>query len=353
MQLIRFADADVVELGCALLSSGGGGSPRGMVGWLRRLLGERGAQVTLVEPGELAEDVVALPIGFIGSDISLEEMPPGGPELPSAYEAISRACGRAPQALMAIEAGGLNCPAAIIAAALLDLPLVDADLVGRASPSIDLFAPAVGGVDVSPIALAGLGGRSILIEGHDVPSAEASARAYVGAVGGWAALAVAPMSTAVIAEHTVVGSMTRVLELGRRALSLHSGMTEEEVAAHLGGVALISGRVSELSSAPDGTTTAWIPSRDGRIATLVMRSEYLVVLVDGEVVSTTPEIVAVLDAASFRTVPCDQLRPGLAVALVALPAPAFWLRPENRRAMAPSAFGLAAPLTCALARRTG
>jgi DUF917 family protein len=78
----------------------------------------------------------------------------------------------------------------------------------------------------------------------------------------------------------------------------------------------------------------------GTLVRLEMENEYLLVLVDGRPVASTPDILCVIDHSTGVPLSCEAVRGGAEVVVLQIPGPPFWLRPEVIDAVAPRAFGL-------------
>ncbi|MFR2464576.1 MAG: DUF917 family protein, partial [Clostridia bacterium] len=126
MRKIGISEIEDIAMGVALLGAGGGGDP--YVGKLVAIgaVKECGP-VTLLDPDEIPDDVLIMPIAMMGAPTVLAEKGIGGKEYETLYKMVSRFFGREIYALMPIEAGGVNSMLPIAAAARLGLPLVDCD----------------------------------------------------------------------------------------------------------------------------------------------------------------------------------------------------------------------------------
>ena len=125
MRTIGFEDIDDIALGASLLGAGGGGDP--YIGKLMVLSAIRAyGPVTLLDPEEIADDALVLPIGMMGAPTVLQEKGIGSNEVGALFDMAKRAYGRAPDAFMCTEAGGVNSMMPLCASARLGVPLVDA-----------------------------------------------------------------------------------------------------------------------------------------------------------------------------------------------------------------------------------
>ncbi len=338
------ADVDPLLVGLQLLGSGGGGDPLPFRQWLRRAFGA--GEVTLHDPADLG-DAPVVAVGMLGATRVFAEKLPSGHEITRAVRALARWTGVTPAALMPYEAAGLNGALAVAAAGELGLPLVDADLMGRALPRLDQLTRAVAGGRLTPYALAEASGQIVLVDDADPVALERVARTVVAQGGGWAGGALAPVPARVLATDACTGTLARALWLGRA----HAGLvrpTPAEVADALGGRVLAAGRTVEIARHPSssfGRAGVTIVDDEidggGGVLRVEAENEYLLAILDGEPVASCPDLLCLLDRRTAAPIAVDALRLGDDVIAMALPGPPWWrATPERLRHVDPRAFGL-------------
>ena len=338
-------DIDPLVVGVSLLGSGGGGDAATFARLLRRRL--RDGSLALHRPHDLP-DAVVVPVGVVGATSVFTEKLPGGEEFTAAVAAVTRWARRPATAVMALEAGGLNGITALVAAIDLNLPFVDADLMGRALPRLDQLTWAAIGRPVTPCALREPSGQILVVDGTDTVGLERTARAFLTEAGGWAALALPPARLADIADDGIRGSIEHAIALGRAHAALPDNPSPAAVAAALGGQVLGTGRVLEVARhGPAGNfgrgSVCVANLASGSVLRLEAENEFLLALVDGLPAASTPDLLCVLDRRTAVPLRVDEVRAGHEVTVVTLPGPAWWRRPEVVAHVAPAAFGLDCP----------
>ncbi|MGY1707343.1 DUF917 domain-containing protein [Geodermatophilus sp. SYSU D00697] len=342
LRRLTAADVPPLELGVSLLGSGGGGDAGMLAHVLRRGLG--GGSLPVLDPGDLG-DAPVVPVGIIGATRVFAEKLPDGTEFAQAVAAVSRWTGRRPAAVMDLEVGGLNGLSGAVAALDLGLPLVDADLMGRALPRLDQFTWAACGQPMTPCVVREPGGRTLLVDGAAAPGLERSIRAMLAESGGWAALALPPVAARDIPATCVTGGLARAAALGRAAERLPSTPDRAALAGALGGRVLTSGRVVDVdrhgvsAGSARGSVTV-VDTGNGAVLRLESENEFLVALHDGEPVATCPDLLCALDRRTGRPLAVDTVRTGNEVVVVAIPGPAWWLRTGHLARVGPRAFGI-------------
>ena len=107
MRKIGIKEIEDIALGAALLGAGGGGDP--YVGKLVAMgaVKECG-EVTLLDPDEIPDDALVVPIAMMGAPTVLAEKGIGGSEYKTLYDMVSQFFGKKIYAFLPIEAGGVN-----------------------------------------------------------------------------------------------------------------------------------------------------------------------------------------------------------------------------------------------------
>jgi DUF917 family protein len=344
-------DIDDLARGAALLGAGGGGETRTAAALARRALRAAGP-VTVLEPAELDPDAVAVPLGLVGSITVFEEKPLEGTEMARAVHALDRYTAGRAEAVLGFEAAGLNALLPVVAAAVLGLPLLDADGMGRAFPGLDQTVFTLHGLAIAPMAVADPRGSLVLVDGVDHFLAEELARSAVVTMGGWAVLAFAPQRAGDLARSAIQGSVRKALDAGR----LLAADDVPGLLRRYGGESLFRGRVIEVQrrgadagGAADragggrrwGGGSAVLEHRDvpDRALRLEFQNENLIALEDGVVRACVPDLICLLGAETRANVTTEQIRYGLEVEVVTLPCAPAWRTPEGLELVGPGAFG--------------
>lgn len=366
--VVTEADIDEIALGAAVLGTGGGGDPH--VGSLmaKRLIRLHGP-VALRAVDELTDDDFVVPIGGIGSPSVSVERIQAESELLGALDAIERAVGRTPTALMPIEVGGGNSMIPIAAAALAGLPVVDGDAMGRAFPEAQMVTFHLAGYGPGTTVLVDHHGNEVVSRPVDGAWSERLARAVTVEMGGGATMIDYAYGGAVVRECAIPGTLTLAKRIGR-VLRGHGSdgralRDDERIAAlcaDLDAVRLFDGKVSDLQRAVEGGFTRGAAELDGvgadRGSTfrLDFQNEMLLGRRDGFLAAVTPDLIAVLDLATGVPITTESLRYGARVAVVGIPCDEKWRTEMGLKTAGPSHFGYDAewvPIEHLAARREG
>jgi DUF917 family protein len=346
VRLVDADDLDDLAVGAALLGTGGGGDPT--IGKLiaKEAIREHGP-VTLVDPSEIADDALVVPSAMMGAPTVMVEKMPAGDEIVHAFRALEEYLGRTIDYTTSAEAGGLNSTMPFTLAARLGIPLVDADMMGRAFPELQMCLPTLGGVAAAPMALADEKGNRAIIETVDNRWTERLARSITIDMGCSSLIALYAMSGAQVKQWTIAGTLTLGQRLGRAIREARAAHADPIAAALelLGGLRLFDGKVVDV----ERRTQTGFARGESRIegtgedagSTLVLRfqNEHLVALRDGVACASTPDLIMVVAAETGEPITTEELRYGFRVAVLAAPCDPRWRTPEGLALVGPRYFG--------------
>lgn len=315
-------DIDEIELGCRFLGSGGGGSTR----TFREYLRYNNSAVDSVAIQQWTDQSRACAVGIVGPTEVVDEALPSGLELASAYESLAHVSSYSFNSVMPWQIGGVCTLTAIATSALLDLPLVDADLVGRAASSLEqvaCFDP------FSPLnaALASSTGERLSIRTRDLAHLERTVRQMLGFGCGWMVLAITPASAPFQTTDVVHGQVSVARNIGHEMMQAGHTLKGRHGLGHVGVSILGEGRITENTHygvKDPQSRIAGQGSRNVRSFTLrdqcsgtVLRveatNEFLLVLVDGELVVAAPDIISLQDVHTGLLCSPQDVRHGMVV----------------------------------------
>lgn len=347
MRKIGLTEIEDMALGAALLGAGGGGDP--YIGKLVAINAVRECgPVTMLDPEEVPDDALVVPMAMMGAPTVLSEKAIGGNEYKTLYDMVSRFYGKEIYALMPIEAGGVNSMIPIAAAARLGLPLVDADGMGRAFPELQMVTFTIGGVSATPMALTDEKGNSVIFDTITNKWTEELARAVTMSCGGSVSVCLYIVDGKTLKEYAVKNIMTRSEQLGRAIRTLKSGAggtPEEAFFRATESFKLFKGKIVDvLRETRKGfnfgkVVLEGLGEDRGRQAYVEFQNENLVAAVDGEIVATVPDLISLVDSETFIPVTTDALKYGKRVLVVGLKCFELWRTPKGLELVGPRYFG--------------
>lgn len=351
-ETITTEDIDNLAIGSAFLGTGGGGDP--YVGSLlcKEAIDQHGP-VALAELAALPDDANVFIAAAMGAPTVMIEKLYAVEDAHRAVSALEKALGRTADAIISAEIGGLNSVMPVAYAASRDLPLVDADGMGRAFPSIHMVTFNVAGISCTPLALADEHGNVAIIEAESAKKAEDLARPLVAAMGASVSLSCYPMTGAEVKRAALPGTVSAAIEVGKAIRGGASTVSPiDRLLAALNGLAsygnayrLFDGKITDLTR---DTSAGWVfgtctlaSLEDASNAEIRFQNENISLFVDGELKAIVPDLVCIVDRETAMPIPTESLRYGQRVTVIGCGAPERLKTPAALEFMGPGAFGAA------------
>jgi hypothetical protein len=339
-------DIESLAVGAWILGTGGGGSPYFALLNLRQLY-RAGRRVRLMPASELADDDQVAVAASMGAPLVGQERLTDSQTITRAVTLMQDYIGRRFSGVMSMEIGGGNGVRPLMVAALLELPLIDSDTMGRAYPEAQMTSVAVGGLQPWPACLVDVRGLESIVT--RVPTwkwMERVARKICVEYGSTASTC-HPHSGADVKRWGIHGTTTKAIAIGR-AVREAQRRHEDPIAAILAvepGKTLFRGKVVDVERR---ATEGFLRGRarfegadDWRGAALVIdfQNEWIVARRDEAPIAMTPDLISVLDSVSGEAVGTETIRYGQRVTVIALPPPEVFLSERGLAHVGPRAFG--------------
>ncbi|MCW3002095.1 MAG: hypothetical protein JWQ20_1393 [Conexibacter sp.] len=335
-----------IALGAAILGTGGGGDP--YIGTLlaKAAIREFGP-VEVVELDEVPDDAFVIPSAMMGAPTVMVEKLPSGREVELAFRKLEEYLGQRATHTMPIEIGGLNSVIPFCLAARLRLPLIDADMMGRAFPELQMCMPTLYGVSAAPMSVADDKGNASIIDAIDNRWTERLARSHTIDMGCAALIGLYPLTAGRFRDCTIAGSLRLAEELGRlvRETREAHGDPIGAVLERLDGFRLFGGKVVDVHRRTEsGFARAEVKIEGlgddaGSTVSLQTQNEHLVAQRDGRVLASVPDLIIVLDSETGQPITTEDLRYGFRVTVVAVPCDPRWRSEAGLELVGPRYFG--------------
>jgi uncharacterized protein len=347
LRTITEDDLDDLATGSWILGTGGGGEPYYSLLEMKALYAE-GKRVRLMDPMDLADEALVACVGQMGAPLVIQEKLTDGPVMAETIRRMERHIGERFEAIMLWEVGGNNCFQPFLAGALLDLPVVDADAMGRAFPRADMTTFAICDLPAYPWTMIDIRRNAIVFdEAEDWTWMEVMTRKACTVFGSVAATCKAPRRGHEVKSASCLHTVTKALRIGatvREARRAHADPIAAIVSCE-GGTVLFRGKVSDVARR---TTEGYLRGRllidgldenRGQTFSLDFQNELSVGRLDGEVRVSVPDLICVIDTISGEAIGTETVRFGQRVTVIALPAPEILLTPKGLKHVGPRAFG--------------
>ena len=339
-------DVPALAAGCAVYGTGGGGSVTTTqlgVG----LAIEQFGPVEVRQVADLGPDDLVVCMSAIGAPTVGIEMIPAAHQAETLLREVENLTGRKVTALMAAEIGGSNGLGPVGWAARLGIPVLDADGMGRAFPQATMVAMNAAGVPCEFAVLSDVVGNVIAMKTVDMAWLERHARAVTVASGSLCLGAHYPLTAETIRGAVIEGTVSGAIRVGRALLGAADPV--EGLAEALGAHILIRGKVTDVERRTEGgfvrgsaTITGTGEDRN-RLQRVEIQNENLVVLEDGEVIATVPDLITIVDVETGQAISTELLRFGQRVAVIAWPCDPLWRTERGLELVGPAAFGYDLP----------
>ena len=340
-QAITLEQLDDIAAGAAFLATGGGGDP-----YLACLCAKEGLKTygpaQMISPEELEDDAFVIAVGAVGAPTTSLELLPSVDEAVRVVEAYGELVGRMPDALVSFEIGGSNSLIPIVAAAALDIPLVDGDGMGRALPEATMMTYAIAGIAPTPAVGLDYAGNTQRFDFEDVQAYEPAIRQFAMERGGMAISAEFGMTGAQLKACIVPNTVTLSARLGRflrsgegNAAEREAGLAQLFAGTIYGKLELIaSGLVSDYTSKVVGGFDVGEATLENAIEgapelKIAVKNEFLAVRQGGELVACLPDLITIVDFETAWPINAERLRFGQRVSVFRIGSPAHYTTPEG------------------------
>ncbi|MGJ5074132.1 DUF917 domain-containing protein [Bradyrhizobium oligotrophicum] len=347
LKTISLDDIEALAVGAWILGTGGGGSPYLGLLNLRRLYAE-GHRVQMMSPLDLADDDWVAVVSNMGAPLVGQERLADSRSIARAVRMQEELNGITFRAVMSVEIGGGNGMQALMAAAHLNIPVVDADCMGRAFPEAQMTSVAIGDLKPYPCTLYDPRGIEAVVT--KVPSwkwMERASRKICVEMGSIASTSKAPRTGREVKDWGIHFTTTKAITIGR-AVEAANRSHQDPIAAILdceGGQRLFSGKIVDVERrTTEGFLrgSAVVEGSDddrGTRLKLSFQNEWIVAWRDGEAIAMSPDLICVLDSVNGHGIGTETVRYGQRVTVIALPAPAVLTSPRGLEFVGPRAFG--------------
>lgn len=346
---ISLENVDDLALGTAFLSTGGGGDPYIYKLALNNAIAELGS-VPLVSPADLDDTATVISLGGVGAPMIGSEKLPNGVEGVHAVRLLEDYADVKADALIAAEIGGGNGLVPLLTALHMEIPVVDADGMGRAYPETQMMTFSIYGISATPMSAVDEFGNGVVLTAHDSITAERIVRQVGLAMGGHCMSADHIMSGADVRQFAIHHTVSLAIRLGKVVRQsngvddlLQSASPLLVEAGYGAAVNLFEGKVVDVSREMVGGydigEIVVASFNDQHEMTIKVQNEYLIAHIDGKCCATVPDLICVVDRDTLLPITSERVRYGLRIAVIGIGAPRLYKSPEAMAATSPRAFG--------------
>ncbi|KDN67715.1 putative hydantoinase [Colletotrichum sublineola] len=366
-------DLELISTGCGVLGTGGGGpTHHEFLKSLHALRTSEPGKMRIISPKALKDTDNVCFGSWYGTPSVINERIAGGSEIPNGIDAVIKILGNKPiDGVFIDEIGGGNGLSVFPTGVHYDIPVVDGDAMGRAYPTMYQSTLSVYGHPLTPCALSDARGNVSVVMNSDTPvRLERFLRTAAIELGLGCAVCARPLSGSAIKSHGVPNTLSqawylgRAVRMARRRKSSYVDAIFEICAGKLlftgkiidvrryvgGGYTMGSVLIAPLATYEDRDSKAQTSTAPDKHMLIPFQNEYLYAsLTDaegsegsGEVICTVPDLISILGQ-DGEAIGSQDLRYGLRVNVIALPAHPLWGTEKGMLVGGPKAFGLDMP----------
>ncbi|MDB5365034.1 MAG: hypothetical protein JWM77_961 [Rhodospirillales bacterium] len=348
---ITLADIAPLSLGAAILGTGGGGDP--YIGHLAlRHLIEQTAPPTVIDVDSLADDAFVITVGMTGSPSVMLEKLVDRSFADAAVRRFERLVGRRADAVLPVEIGGVNSLVPLMTSCVTGLPVLDADGMGRAFPTLDRTSFGIAGVSPFPVVTINERHDTVIVEATSHERGERISRGALVPMGASGSCALYPMTGREAKETTVRGTMSLALALGRAVEAARAAKADpfEAILATVAsakpkifGRVLFEGKITDITRETIGgynIGTGILSSGGEDDATFGFQNELLYLKQGSELLAIVPDLICFLDSETAQPAMCETLRYGQRITAMGFAATSHFRTAAGLAATGPASFGL-------------
>jgi hypothetical protein len=244
--------------------------------------------------------------------------------------------------VLPVQPGPVNALVPLVVAAQLGLPCLDADIMLRCFPAIEMTVFTLAGIPPSPLFAVDARGSSVVLAADTESTVSALLRSCMPHMGLVALVSTYRATAGDCARLTAGSGLTRCIQIGR---SLRVAGGSPDGLAEFGAVPLFTGVVAELlhrttGGFPRGVLSIEALDDPRRVMRIDFQNENLVATEDGVVAATVPDLINIIDVDTGTVMQTIDVLVGQRVHVVAMPVGGPWHTPEGIDLAGPRAFGL-------------
>ena len=345
-------DLDRLVFGTAVLASGGGGDPYIGELVLRQTIRKYGP-VRLMDPLRVSDRALVVTVGAIGAPTVFLERFPSLDALICAVAGIEKSVGRKVDAIVPAEAGGMNALLPIALAQRLNLPVIDADGMGRAFPEGQMMTYGIYGGRFSPATIVDDHLNLVIVDSDDNKRGEQLSRSAAAEMGNGAMSACYPMRGKLFKSVCIRNTISLAKEIGdvahraqEKKRNANDAMIEffaKRPKDPRRAQTLFTGKIEDVSHDVSGAFLRGhvrLEGDDGRSRCDVdFRNENLIARINGKTVALVPDIITLLEQDTGKPITTENLRYGQRVSVFAIEAPPLLRTRKALEVVGPRAFG--------------
>jgi hypothetical protein len=316
---------DLVD-GAAIFSAGGGGDPEEGYKIVDKLVSQ-GYAVRLVAPSEVPDSAKVVNFACVGATTTIEY---NADAAVKTLKVLEEYANFSAYAIIPVELGGFNTLVAVDVAARCGIPIVDADGAGRSVPEVHLKVYTIDDIPLTPMTIADLHAKSIVIVKETAGSrdAERIARVLAGEWNHSAYTARRILTGVQVKTSPIQLSLSKSMQVGK--LLRTSAEPVKAVLKKTAGFKIFEGVVDHAERKTEVGFTfvdiKLVGTRESTGSTFEFRAknEVLVAFKDGKPAAIAPDIITPVHPETGKCITAEKIEKDDKLVVLGLPAPQKW-----------------------------
>ena len=337
-------------LGGKFLASGGGGNTGLLTQRLKEFFDTDG-QVQLMEVSDLKDSDYYSTICIIGSAAFADENPYINTSYIEMIKQLKSITGKQYHGIFPIEAIDVNILCALHGAAILDYPLIDADVMSRAFPELQMTTFHINNMPCNPCIFQKPHGETTVMFEDDTFLLELSIRDELYESGGMGFVTGYSYNGKALKNILIPGTVTFAKLVGDAIMNANNynslltkliSICNNSVYGKC--IELFKGKVKDIKHIEhmggwNNIHFSGIDDYKKNTFSVFANNENLIGFRNNEIAVMVPDIITFFDLSILEPVQNDKLKPDMEVAIIGLPAPIILRTPKALEVVGPQSLG--------------
>lgn len=252
--------------------------------------------------------------------------------------------------LFSLEMASVNVFSHLMAACLLDLPVIDGDCMGRAFPEFQMNTAHIAGYSMAPGIITSKIGNIYEFQDEDDFMYEQKARKIVDQEGGNAFFNGLVSKEKELKDFIIPGTLSFAYDIGKAFVkpASYNSLLEELIFVSKNSVygaiiELFVGIVKEMGPADEVSWSSFEIEGIGNYSQskfrIFMQNEALIAYRDRDIVAMVPDLIALVNRNTLKPINGNQVKVGHKVSVFGIPAPVILKTKKALSIVSPKSFG--------------
>lgn len=332
-----------MALGAEYLGSGGGGKNNQIFKIINNLM-NIGKIPELIDIDDVPKDSLIIGIAYLGNPSIIDERIPVATNILSSLKTLENHLGEKTYGIVPIQGAGIDALIPFIISALYEIPVINADGMGRAFSELDMTTFYYNGVSITPMTISNEFGNNLFIENLENNMIEDLLREITLNLGGGAWISAYPMSGEELKNTCIKGTLTKSISLGE--LLLKDSIPLEKlklIEERFNGKILIHGITSQIFRYREGRFAkgdVYIKNEmEKEELKISFQNEYLLAYTKDKIIAQVPEIINLIDSENLSIISPEEIMEDQEVFVLKLPFANEWQKFGKLNEIGPKRFG--------------